>query len=396
MSVRRPALTIRAQLTLVYAISFALAATVLAVGVYLLMTTVLSPASVPPTAAAPVVSPTPPAPEPTPDAASWHGLVLAAGIALLAGVAVAGILGWVVAGRMLAPIRRITTIARETAARTLHARVSLPGPSDEIKQLADTFDDMLTRLQRAFEAQRRFAANASHELLTPLTTSRALLEVAAAHPGNCDLPVLLAQLLTVNSRSEQLVESLLELARAEHGVAEATPVDLADVATKAIRETRAEAAERSLTTDVDAAPVIVDGDPTLLGRLAVNLLHNAIRHNKPGGHILLRVAQDPGGPTLTVSNTGPMVPEELIAELFEPFVRAAPRTRGGHGLGMAIVRAVTDAHDGTVTARPNPGGGLTVTVAFPNRRTLPNAGEIPGPAEWDTAGRARPGVSEFR
>jgi signal transduction histidine kinase len=354
MTARRPALTIRTQLTLVYGVSFAVATTVLSVGVYLLTSTLL---------ATPAVGPSDP---PAAGADRVSGLLLTGGVVLACGLLLAGVLGWLVSGRMLAPIRRIATIANETASRNLHARVALAGPQDEVKQLADTFDGMLDRLERGFEAHRRFAANASHELLTPLTTSRAMLEVAAAHPAKCDVRELTGRLLAVNAQSELLVETLLDLARAEHGVVEATPADLAVVAGRAWAEIRSEAVDRELTVEVVSAPAFVDGDPALLDRLAVNLLRNAVRHNHPGGHVRLHIAHGERGPALTVTNTGPEVPAGLLGELFEPFVRATPRTRGGHGLGMAIVRAVAEAHRATVTATANPGGGLTVTIAFPD------------------------------
>ena len=351
---RRPALTIRAHLTLVYAITFALAVTVLTVGAYLLMSTLLTPGQ----AAGQTAAPTP----------AHTDLVVVTLAVLAAGVAVAAALGWVVAGRMLSPIRRITATARDIATRDLRARVDLAGPQDEIKELADTFDGMLARLQRTFDAQRRFAANASHELLTPLTTGRAILEVAAANPAKCDVRVLTEQLLAVNRQSEQLVDALLELARAEHGVVTASRVDLALIVENALQDTRCE----DLAVEVASEPAPLDGDPALLELLAVNLLRNAFRHNKAGGHVWLRVVRGPDGPAVTVANTGPDVPADRLDELFEPFVRAAPRTRAGHGLGLAIILAVAEAHGGRVTATANPGGGLTVTVAFPTLTKSPS------------------------
>ncbi|WP_042402307.1 sensor histidine kinase [Streptacidiphilus carbonis] len=363
MTARGAGLTIRTRLTLIYGVSFTLAVTLLSVGVYLLTSTVLTAA---PTPAVPATGPAAGSGQ-TSD--TWHGVLLSAVVALVFGMAVASVLGWTVAGRMLAPIRRITAVARETASHDLQARVALDGPQDEIKELADTFDTMLARLERTFQAQRRFAANASHELLTPLTISRTLLEVAAATPGKCDVGVLTDTLLAINSHSEHLVDTLLDLARAEHGIAAAVPADLAAAAETALAETRAEAKDRDLAIEVRSAPVRVDGDPALLERLAVNLLRNAVRHNHDGGRVLVHVVSDQDGPVLAVSNTGPEVPAGLVDGLFEPFVRAAPRTRGSsrdsHGLGMAIIRAVTEAHHGTVTAQANPGGGLTVSVRFP-------------------------------
>lgn len=373
MKSRRPALTIRAHLTLVYAITFALAVTVLTVGLYLLTSSLLTPAE-PPTPGTGEPPQIVPAQSPNP----WPGVVMLTLLVLAAGVIVAAVIGWVVAGRMLSPIRRITATAREIAARDLRARVALAGPHDEIRELADTFDGMLAQLQRTFDAQRRFAANASHELLTPLTTARAILEVAAANPAKCDVRRLTEQLLAVNRQSEQLVDALLALARAEHGVVRSSRVDLALIVERALHDVGDEAWERDVAIDVVTEPAPVDGDPALLELLTVNLLRNAFRHNRPGGHVRLRVTRDGDGPVLAVANTGPQVPAELIDELFEPFVRAEPRTRAGHGLGMAIIHAVAEAHRGLIVAEANPGGGLTVTIRFP----ATNADEISLLADW--------------
>ena len=392
MTTRRPALTIRAHLTLVYAITFALAVTVLTTAACLLTVSLLTPAQAAPPLSTGAPSPVPSAIGPGQDANLLPGSVVVVLSVLALGVIVAAALGWVVAGRVLSPIRRITATAREIAARDLRARVALAGPHDEIQELADTFDGMLARLQRSFEAQRRFAANASHELLTPLTTGRAILEVAAANPAKCDVRLLTELMLAVNRQSEQLVDALLALARAEHGVVSTKRVDLALIAERALQETGDEAWERDVAVDVVTEPAPMDGDPALLELLALNVLRNAFRHNRPGGHARVRVRRHGDGPELVVANSGPEVPAELLDELFEPFVRAAPRTTGGHGLGMAIIHAVAEAHRGTVTAEANPGGGLTVTIRFP----APNADETSLLTEWVRPARrlSPPGIQQ--
>jgi two-component system sensor histidine kinase VanS len=384
----RPRFTIRTRLTLIYGGLFSAAGTALLAIVYLLMSssTYQFGNAVPP---APGVlhqgdaasSPNPGAYSGVPAAPAvghstissesdlLHGLLQASALAMLVGTVAALGLGWFVAGRALRPMSRITAAAAGIAARNLHERVGLTGPDDEVKELADTFDGMLARLEAAFDTQRRFAANASHELLTPLATSRVILQLAAARPDACDVTALTGKLLAANRRSEQIVEALLTLARADHGAVQRRSTDLAVVLGEAVERTSAEAARLGVTVHTDLAPAVLPADPALLGQLADNMLHNAIRHNHPGGQVTATVDTSPSGTsTLTVSNTGPQVDPDTVDRLFEPFFRLDARTnlsgRSGHGLGMAIIRAVTEAHDGTVTAHPNPDGGLTVTTTF--------------------------------
>jgi signal transduction histidine kinase len=290
-------------------------------------------------------------------------LLTQGGIALLVVGAAAIALGWLVAGRMLQPLHRITETARRIAEspaadRGLHDRIALAGPDDEIKQLADTFDLMLTRLDRSFDSQRRFIANASHELRTPLTLNRTLLEVALRE-GSASVEVrqLGTTLLAINDRHGRLIDGLLLLARSERELTERSYVDLADIAAHVSGpEIRAELGE--------AATV---GDPVLLERLVQNLVENGVRHNVPGGWVRVATYAKDGRAVLEVSNTGPVVPPYEVAGLFEPFHRlGTDRLAGpGVGLGLSIVRAVARAHTGEASAEPRDGGGLVVTVTLP-------------------------------
>ncbi|WP_280367162.1 sensor histidine kinase [Nocardia wallacei] len=298
------------------------------------------------------------------------------------GVAATG-LGWLLAGRVLAPLQQISATARRVADHSLHERIALDGPRDEITDLADTFDAMLERLDRSFDSQRRFVANASHELRTPLTINRTLLEVALDRP---DAPEPLRQLgitlLEVNRRHERLIDGLLVLAGSEQRLTEHRPADLADVVrhVATIAAEQASAAGVELRTEPESAPVI--GDPLLLERLAHNLFDNAIRYNREGGWVAARTGIHDRGCRLVVENTGPEVPEYDLDGLFEPFRRLTSTTRRsdaatsrGAGLGLSIVRSVAHAHGGTVTAAARAGGGLRVTVDLP-----PAATPVPGTA----------------
>jgi signal transduction histidine kinase len=284
-------------------------------------------------------------------------------------------LGWLIADRLLRPLHRITDTARRVADSHLHERIGLDGPHDEVKELADTFDSMLERLDRSFDGQRRFVANASHELHTPLAINRTLLEVAMrrpdAPPQVCDLA---ATLLAVNARHERLIDGLLTLARSEQGVTENQPVDLADIA-RHVTECQPDSAVE-ITGDYRPAPVT--GDPVLLERIVQNLVQNAIDYNTPEGWVSVSTATRGNGAELTVRNCGPVVPAYEIPGLFEPFRRLQDRvgTGRGAGLGLSIVRSVTRAHRGSVTTRPREGGGLVVTV------TLPLAADQVGSPPW--------------
>ncbi|MFD4427991.1 sensor histidine kinase [Nocardia sp. NPDC058497] len=291
---------------------------------------------------------------------------------VVVGIAAAGF-GWLLAGRALQPLQRVTATARRVADRSLHERIGLEGPPDEIKDLADTFDAMLERLDRAFDGQRRFVANASHELRTPLAINRTLIEVAL---DRADAPESLRQLgetlLEVNGRHERLIDGLLLLVSSEQQLLERRRCDLAGIARHVadLSTTEATGAGVSLECDVVSGPV--DGDPILLERLVHNLVDNAVRYNRPGGRVRIECATETGAVRLTVANTGRVVPEFELDGLFEPFRRAAdttrradPGARRGAGLGLSIVRSVAHAHGGTVHAAADPDGGLIVTVSLP-------------------------------
>ncbi|MGW3045229.1 sensor histidine kinase [Kitasatospora sp. NPDC001159] len=278
--------------------------------------------------------------------------------------------GYAMAGRVLRPLGRITRTARDVASSDLHRRIELDGPDDELKELADTFDGMLDRLDRSFDSQRRFVANASHELRTPLAINRTLLEVQLSDPAaSPDLQQLGKTLLATNERSEQLVEGLLLLARSENELTDRRPVELSEVATRALEQTRGEADKREVELRSKLDPAVVAGNGVLLERLALNLLQNAVRYNTPGGWVELATAEVPGGGELVVSNTGPVVPGYELEHIFEPFrrIKGADRTRSdkGVGLGLSIVRSVVHAHGGTIEATSRAGGGLTMRVRIP-------------------------------
>ena len=287
------------------------------------------------------------------------------GALALGGVGLAGVsLGWLAAGRTLRPITQITATARRVADRHLHERIALGGPRDELRELADTFDDMLERLDRAFDGQRRFVANASHELRTPLAINRTLLEVAMGHP---DAPQQLRQLgttlLEVNARHERLIDGLLTMARSEQAVVDRVPVDMADVAGSVLDQTRAPGVE--VRHQLTAAPT--SGDPVLLERLTQNLVDNAVRYNATGGWVHVLCTRDGTSTRLSVTNTGPVVRPYEVPGLFEPFRRLTDRVGSarGTGLGLSIVRSVARAHGGDVHAIPRDGGGLVVQVTLP-------------------------------
>ncbi|MFC9329361.1 sensor histidine kinase [Kitasatospora sp. NPDC057015] len=279
--------------------------------------------------------------------------------------------GYAMAGRVLRPLGRITRTAREVAGSDLHRRIELDGPDDELKELADTFDDMLDRLDRSFDSQRKFVANASHELRTPLAINRTLLEVQLSDPAaSTDLQQLGKTLLATNERSEQLVEGLLLLARSDNELVDRRPVELSEVATRALEQIRPEAARREVELRADLAPAVVSGNGVLLERIALNLIQNAVRYNAADGWVEISTAEAPGGGgELVVSNTGPVVPGYELEHIFEPFrrVKGADRTRSdkGVGLGLSIVRSVVRAHGGAIEATPRAGGGLTMRVRIP-------------------------------
>ncbi|MFI2240213.1 sensor histidine kinase [Streptomyces chrestomyceticus] len=291
-------------------------------------------------------------------------------LALLGLTVVAFAFGYAMAGRVLSPLGRITRTAQRVAGSDLHRRIELGGPDDELKELADTFDEMLDRLDRAFESQRRFVANASHELRTPLAINRTLLEVQLADPGaSPELAQLGKTLLATNERSEQLVEGLLLLARSENKIVDKKPVDLAEVASQAVDQARTEAQAKGVEMRGVRQQAFVQGNGVLLERIALNLVQNAVRYNVPqDGWVEVTTEPQQGCAVLVVSNTGPAVPAYEVENLFEPFRRLRTERTGsdkGVGLGLSIVRSVVRAHDGTITATPREGGGLEMRVVLP-------------------------------
>ncbi|MFH8473741.1 sensor histidine kinase [Streptomyces sp. NPDC018000] len=291
-------------------------------------------------------------------------------LALVGMSVIAFAFGYAMAGRVLSPLGRITRTARQVAGTDLSRRIELDGPDDELKELADTFDDMLDRLERAFTAQQRFVGNASHELRTPLAINRTLLEVHLSDPqAPPELKQLGKTLLATNERSEQLVEGLLLLARSDNQIVERKPVDLAEVASQAIDQTRGEAEERSVEVRGERAPAVVQGNGVLLERIALNLVQNAVRYNVPEqGWVEVTTGLQAGQAVLVVSNTGPVVPAYEIDNLFEPFRRLRTERTGsdkGVGLGLSIARSVARAHGGRIVAEPREGGGLVMRVSLP-------------------------------
>ncbi|WP_199199714.1 cell wall metabolism sensor histidine kinase WalK [Amycolatopsis sp. CA-128772] len=293
--------------------------------------------------------------------------------AVLVFLLVFGLLGgWVLAGRMLAPLTRITDATRLAATGSLAHRVRLPGRTDEFRELADAFDTMLARLEAHVAEQRRFAANASHELRTPLAITQSLLDVARNDP-NRPADELDERLHVVNTRAIRLTEALLLLSRADQRSFRRDRVDLSLIVEEAA-ETLLPLAEKhgvSIETAGELAPAI--GSEALLLQLTTNLLHNAIVHNVPeGGSVQLTTGARGGSVVLTVENTGEHLPPQLVSTLTEPFQRGTERIRADHagvGLGLAIVQSITYAHDGTLTLTPRPEGGLRVTVRMPGYAT---------------------------
>ncbi len=272
-------------------------------------------------------------------------------------------LAWWMAGRVLRPVAVLTATARRLSGENLHERIDLKGPPGELKQLADTFDDMLSRIEHLVGAQRRFVANAAHELRTPLAVQRAAAEIGLADP---DLdPQRIARirrkLIDVADHSEQLLDGLLLLSVSDEGLQTVEPVALDEMADQVAADLADEAHSCGVTVETALQPLTVDGEAVLLNHMVHNLVGNAIRYNHPGGRVMIRVDED----TLEVSNTGPLVPSEVAPQLFEPFRRMQERRHApgeGAGLGLSIVASIARAHGAEASAVANPDGGLTVHV----------------------------------
>ena len=304
--------------------------------------------------------------------AEKHQLLVVSGIALAVMAAASAGLGWMMAGRVLRPLRTITAAAGQISALDLDRRLALHGPDDELKELADTFDGLLGRLQGAFAAQRQFIANVSHELRTPLARQRVLAQVALADPDATtgSLRAAHERVLASGAQQERLIEALLTLALSQRGLERREPFDLAAVTDDALlaRQPEAESLGLTVTASLGTAPIL--GNPGLTERLAANLVDNAIRHNAPRGWITVATQASHGHAILTVANSGPAIPPGDVTRLFQPFHRLTAAANGqagdrGLGLGLSIVAAIAAAHGAALTARPQPGGGLTVQVSFP-------------------------------
>jgi signal transduction histidine kinase len=299
-----------------------------------------------------------------------HQLLTRSGIALAIMAILAVVLGWLVAGRVLRPLRTITTTTQRITEHNLHERLALPGPSDEIKDLADTIDGLLNRLQAAFDAQRRFVANASHELLTPLTLNRALLDLTLTNPAATvdDLRTMGQELIASGEQQEQLIEALLTLATSGRGLEQHEPFDLSAITADVLRGPHPEITQLGLDVQTTITPAPATGDPRLAKRLVANLVDNALRHNVTGGHITITTRTESRHAILTIANSGPIIPPNDIDRLFQPFQRLH-RDRinhpDGHGLGLSIVHSIAAAHNAALSAHTRPDGGLHIEVRFP-------------------------------
>lgn len=288
-------------------------------------------------------------------------LLLQSVIALTLMTVISFVLGWLVAGRMLRPLRTMNTAIRRISARNVHERLALSGPRDELRNLADTVDGLLERLHGALDAQKRFVANAAHELRTPLTLEHALLEESLMHGDTSSMRSVMERLLELSEQQGRLLESLLTLAESEGGLDHRAPLDLAEIAERLVQT------GPLWVTALAHAPTA--GDPALVERLIANLLDNAVRYNVPGGRVEISTRVHGDQAVLSIANTGPVIAPEQVDRLFEPFQRL-DRTRvdDHHGLGLSIVRAIAIAHDATITADARPQGGLLIEINFPFAR----------------------------
>ena len=300
-----------------------------------------------------------------------HQLLVQSGIALAIMTVISIALGWLVAGRVLRPLRAMTATTRQISERNLHERLALSGPRDELKDLADTIDGLLGRLETAFGAQQRFVANAAHELRTPLTLWRALLEERLTDSSATidSFRVTSRRLLTLGEEQERLLESLLTLAWSERGLDRQEPFDLAAVVEAVLRDPPPETESLGVRIESEIEPAPAAGDAALAERLARNLIDNAVRYNVPGGRVRVKTGTEAGGAFLSVINDGATIPGAEVERLLEPFQRlGTDRTSpsdGHHGLGLSIVRAIATAHHATLLAEARPEGGLAVEVKFP-------------------------------
>jgi len=303
-------------------------------------------------------------------------------LAFVGVVLVSAAVGWLVAGRLLAPLARITGAARRVSEERLGERIPVTGPDDELRELGETLNSMLDRLSGSFESQRRFVANASHELRSPLTVIRSEAEVALANPEPDveELRAMAASVVEASRRTEALLSSLLILARSQRDLVRRERAELGAAARGAVDLLAQEARDESVAIELRLEPAWVEGDPALLERLAANLIENGLRYNRPGGGVFVTTRAVDGHAELVVGNSGPAVSAAAAARLAEPFERIERHAvSGGAGLGLSIVKAVSEAHGGSLRIEPRAEGGLEVTVRLP---------AAPAPAE----SRARGGT----
>jgi signal transduction histidine kinase len=316
-----------------------------------------------------------------------HELFLACGIALAIMAVLSAWLGWLMAGRALRPVRGMTAKARVISEKNLHERLALAGPADELKELGDTFDGLLTRLESAFGAQRQFVANASHELRTPLALERAMVEVALADPeaSAASLRATCQRVLAAGAEQERVIDALLTLARGQRGLDHREPFDLGEV-TGRVLAARAPDAQRRLGLRVEASlgPAPTSGDAELAERLIANLVDNALVHNVDGGWLTVHTGIRTGHAVLLVANSGTVIDPGEVDRLLRPFERlGTDRTGRRAGLGLAIAAAIAQAHGATLTLKPSASGDLDVEVGFPVRDDPRPPGPTGGPGDHD-------------
>jgi signal transduction histidine kinase len=382
---RLPQRTVRLRLTLLYSLLFLVAGAGLLAITYLLVRSATSgeidkPVLSPPVMPGQSLSKPPPtlaqkqallkAQALATHAIDMHQLLTTSGIALAIMAVLAVALGWLVAGRMLRPLRAMTATTQRITEHSLHERLALPGPGDEVKDLADTIDGLLDRLEAAFDAQRAFVANASHELRTPLTLNRALLEVTLTNPDATagELRAMGHELIASGEQQEQLIEALLALAASARGLDRHEPFDLAEITAHVLHGPHPEVGQLGLDVQATISPAPATGDPRLAQRLVANLFGNAVRHNVTGGYITIATRAESRHAVLTITNSGPVIPPADIDRLFQPFQRLhndRANHPDGHGLGLSIVQSIAAAHHAALGARTRPGGGLHVEVRFP-------------------------------
>lgn len=298
-----------------------------------------------------------------------HQLLVQSGVALAVMSVLSAVLGWVVAGRVLRPLQTMTKSIQRISARNVHERLAVTGPRDELKSLADTVDGLLGRLETALDSHKRFVANAAHELRTPLTLEHALLEETVIDPdATADaFRGQFEQLMAVSEQQARLLESLLVLATSERGLDRLESVELSGLTGDVLRAVGPEARRRNLAVTAEVRPARVTGDPALIERLVANLVDNAMSYNVPDGRVEVATGMEGERSFLSVTNTGPPVPPEMVDQLLSPFQRLgrAADDDGHHGLGLSIVQSIAAAHSADLTVRARPEGGLATRVLFP-------------------------------